>query len=261
MLFLLSLLVCFQMIEAGPTNLIKTNPSLYLSNEIWEQVQDYLISDDHPMKEKLDRIFSNSRVLADQGSFLAAGFTSANLQHCTQIIVSTHPELPGYIVKAYLDSFSDPKNRPEQYFLMKRVMGARLTHQCIKAHNYEHLFKVPEKWIYLLPDPPSYLRDRSCRMFILIEQDMDIFTDKENEKLWGSKVVTKELLDALFIVTTEVGLGDSTKPSNCPFSKDGKVAFIDTQMFGVPKMKYNKLTSYLSPSKKAYWKKLIRNNE
>jgi hypothetical protein len=47
------------------------------------------------------------------------------------------------------------KGRPEHYYWIKQVRRARLVQESIRAHNYQHLLKVPEKWIYLLPDEPS----------------------------------------------------------------------------------------------------------
>ncbi len=258
---LLSLtLVCIQKVEADPQRLIKNNPSRYLSNEVWEQVQEYLLPEDHPTKGILDRIFSSSRALANEEAMLEAGFYPVKPQHFTKIVVTRHPELPGYIIKAYLDNITPRYNKPDYFYLMKRAQGARLIQQSITAHHYEHLFKVPQKWLYLLPDHPlpskSYRQQR--KMFILIENDMDIVSDQKNEKLWKSSRVTTELLDAMYVITTELCLSDSTKPANCPFSRDGKVAFVDTQVFLTSQMKYDKLTPYLSPSMQAYWKKLIK---
>jgi hypothetical protein len=63
-------------------------------------------------------------------------------------------------------------------------------------------------------------------MFILVEDDMNIFGKRKNEKLWKSQWVIKELLKAIYTVTTEISLSDSTKLDNCPFSRDGRVAFV-----------------------------------
>ena len=112
-----------------------------------------------------------------------------------------------------------------------------------------------------LPDEPSPPPHCLRKLFLLLEDDMDIFSDHKNEKLWGSEWVTHELLDAFYTVTTELVLADSTKPANSPFSRDGKVAFVDTQHFYRKQMKYYKLTSYLSPSMRVYWENLIENGK
>lgn len=249
------ILFWMQKIDAGQQGLTKSNPSLYLSDETWEEVQDYLMPDDHPMKEKLDKIFSRSRVLENWQAMLAAGFETAQMQGVTQIVVARHPELSGYIIKAYLDKTKfGSKARREYEFLIARIIGARLTRDSIAAHNYEHLLKVPEKWLYLLPDePPPREHPHRRKMFILVEDDMNIYVHKKNKEAWGSKWVTQELLEALYTVLTEVSLADSAKPSNCPFSRDGRVALIDTQMYHRGFVKYENLTPFLSPTMQAFW--------
>ena len=57
-------------------------------------------------------------------------------------------------------------------------------------------------------------------------------------------------------MATRLGLKDCTKIANCPFSKDGRVAFVDTQTFNKPPVRYYKLIPYLTTKKREYWKKL-----
>jgi hypothetical protein len=73
--------------------------------------------------------------------------------------------------------------------------------------------------------------------------------------------VTPELLKALYTVITELGLFDCAKPANCPISKDGRVAFVDTQSYHSKKVKYHKLTHFLSPNMRQYWLSLIAAEE
>lgn len=87
---------------------------------------------------------------------------------------------------------------------------------------------------------------------------MDLYDDKTNEKRWGSRWVTQDLLEALFTLTTELRLADCTKPKNCPFSMDGKVAFIDTQTFNTGYVKYQRLTPFLSSPMRDYWEKITK---
>ncbi len=259
MLLILGLLLWIQKIEADQERPVVANPSIYVSNEIWEQVIEYLMPNDHPIKEKLDQIFLRSRALTDKKSMKAAGFAAAKPQHHSQIIVAKHPELKGYVIKAYRDDQDYHSGKPEQYFWIKRAQGARLIQESIVAHKYEHLFKVPKKWIYVLPDEPSPPSNYLRKIFILVEEDMELLDKKRNKKSWGSSVITKELLQALYTILTELGLFDCSKPSNCPFSIDGRVAFIDTQSYHKKRVKYHNLTPYLSSSRRSYWEKLIKN--
>lgn len=251
----------FENRENDPYGLENTNPSKYVNQILWAYVQDYLIPENHPAKLKLDEIFSISRALYDLQSMVQAGFEPAYPQHHSQIIVTRHPDLPGYVIKAYLDEQAYHSDKPEYYFWIKRIIGSRLIKNAIKAHEYDNFIKVPKKWIYLLPDEPAPPTGCLRKMFILVEEDMNIHSDKINEKLWRSPVVTKELLKALFIVITELGLFDCAKPANCPISKDGRIALIDTQSYYEKRVKYHKLTSYLSSPMRHYWLKLIKQLE
>lgn len=222
----------------------------------WERIQDYFLPNDHPLMIPLNHIFSQSRVLADQNALIAAGFDAALPQHHTQIIVTRHPQLRGYVIKAHLDDQPYRNGKCEMYYWIKRVKGSRLIQKYLKKYHYEHLFKVPKKWIYLLPADPSPQPEAVHRICILIEEDMNIFGNKKNEKLWRSTRVTKKLLKALYAITTDLGLFDCAKPGNCSFSRDGRLAFVDTQSFYCGYVKYEKLTPYLSHKMRNYWEKL-----
>lgn len=225
-------------------------------NNDWKEIKPYLIPNNHPIKKRLDAIFSQSRVLADWDSLMAAGFSALPPQPNTQIIVAKHPDLPGYVIKTYLDTQAYFRNRPEDYHWIRRIRGARLIQKYLKKYRYRNLLKVPKKWIYLLPTHPSFPQHQLQKKTLLIAEDMEIFDEKTNEALWGSEQVTTELLDALYKITTDLGLRDSAKPSNCSFSKDGKAAFVDTEIYHRNGVRYDKLTPHLSPTMRAYWEEM-----
>ena len=195
----------------------------------------------------------------DQWSITAAGFDASPPQHQTQMIVAKHPSLQGYVIKAYLDEQDYYSGKPEHYYWIKRIKGAELIRKSINTHKYNNFFKVPKKWIYLLPDEPSPSPNYLRKLFILVEEDMELFDNKTNENLWGSEWVTKDLLNALCTITTELGLLDSARPENCSFSIDGKAAFVDTELYHRIRVKYFRLTPYLSPPMQEYWNKLTKN--
>lgn len=235
---------------------LEHSPSIFVDDELWEEVQSYLIENHHPIKRKLDQIFFHARGIVDSASMEAAGFTVLPPQHNTKVIIARHPKLKGFILKLYLDEQSYFKNKPEHIQWIKRISGAKLIRRYVKKHNYGHLFKIPKKWMYLLPDepspPPEYLRKK----FLLIAEDMELFDEKTNEELWRGPWVTEELLQALFKITTDLGLRDSARPCNCPFSIDGKASFIDTEVFERSDVKYELLLPFLSPAMQNFWKKL-----
>jgi hypothetical protein len=252
---------CNQSLKSFVHDKAKSYRSKYVDEKVWDEVKDFLIPTHHPIKRKLDSIFLASRVFYDLHTMKAAGFAPAIPQHHTQIIVTSHPKLKGYIIKAYLDVQEYHLSQPEHYFWVKRVRGATLIRNFIAKYHWQHLFKVPKKWIYLLPDEPSLPPKTLRKMFILVEEDMQIYSDPKNIKLWGSERVTKKLLTALYNIITKLGLYDCAKPPNCPFSRDGRVAFVDTQTYDRWPVAYHKLTPHLSSSNKEYWLRLIEKGQ
>lgn len=224
----------------------------------WEQIAPHLMPDTHPAKNTLDKIIGNSPVFYDMQTMTQAGFDHAEPQRTTRLIVTRHPKLKGYVIKAYLDTQEYYGNRPEYYYWAKRAEGANLIREAIKKHNYSHLLKTPRKWIYALPSTQHMPLPAGCKrkLFILVEDDMDILDDAASEKRWSSPHATKELLSALHTIITEFRFRDCAKPANCPFSKDGRVALIDTQSFYKKKVGYKKLNRVLTTEMKEYWEAL-----
>lgn len=260
MKFLLLMMGCltfhFTSMEAHKARGLLPSPSPHVSDKVWNKVRDYLLPDDHPAKEILDEIFSGSRALINMETMIAAGFDHAIPQHHTHIIVTRHQLLSGYVIKAYLDEQKYHDHKPEQFFWMKRARGSRMIQACIEAHHYEEYFKVPKKWIYLVPDTPSPPKKLLRKTFILIEEDMNIYDLEENIQHWIN-VNNKDFLKAFYSLTTEIGLRDCAKPTNAPFSHDGKIAFVDTQSYH-ESVNYQALLPHLSPPMKKYWKKLMK---
>ena len=179
-IFFVTSLTFFSLSNGAESN--KKSPSRFVSQEVWEKVQDYLIPDDHPIKGRLDALFSRTRVLANKHTLVESGFSSAEPQRFTKITVTNHPDFKGYIFKIYLDSNAvGPKGNLEEYYFMKRIDGIRLARESIKKHHFEELIVTPDKWIYLLPDEPTPNPKQVHRRFILIEDDMNIVSDKKKD--------------------------------------------------------------------------------
>lgn len=243
-------------------NTRRPNPSLYASDAAWDKVYDYLMPDDHPIKKDLDDIFLASRALESHAAMKAAGFSPAKPQKYTELIFTRHPKLKGYVIKAYLDSQKYHNDKAEFHYWARRALGANIIQKYIDENNYGHLLSVPKKWIYLLPDEPSPNPKYIRKNFILVEEDMNIYDDAGNKRMWKGPRVTKELLNAIYKISTDLGLHDSLHPlNNCPFSKDGRVAFVDTQRFYEESVKFFNITPYLSPKMRSYWLKLTKHRE
>lgn len=223
-----------------------------ISKQDWKQINAYRIPEGHPAKQKLDQICSSARVFANLDAMRAAGFANAKPQHHTRIIVTRHPDLPGYVIKAYLDDQAYHSEQPEYYYWLKRVEGSRRIQKTIDENNFGHLLKVPRKWIYQLPENPAAQEGTLAKHFILVEDDMNIVGRKKNIRMWR-RCATEELLYALKVVMLKDRFHDCAKPANCPFSVDGRVALVDTQSFDKSHVKFFKLNKALSQPMQQFW--------
>lgn len=251
--------ICFMLLILTQT-LFSYERNPYVSEEIWDKVSPYFLPEDHPLKEKLDEIFTKSRAIVGIESMKKAGFGKVAPQKYTQVVVARHEAVEGYIFKIYLDAQRYHKKKTEWYYWIKRITGARAIQQMIDEKGWHDIFKVPKKWVYPLPCDPCPPKDFVRKNFILVEEDMDIVDNKTNYDLWGSEIITHEILDHMYYMTTELGLWDCAKPDNAPFSRDGRIAFVDTQSVYEWPIRYDKLTSHLNKENKAYWKELIKKN-
>lgn len=185
-----------------------------------------------------------------------AGFTHPYPRKFTHLIVTQHPNLPGYVIKAYLDSQRYFKQEPDYIHWIKRIQGAALIKEYIEGKNLQSFFKVPQKWIYFLPKEPEPPEEFLKKYTILIEEDMELLNHQENKKRWMSEYIDESFLNTLYFLLKDLGLKDCAKPDNIPFCQDGKVAFIDTETFHETSIQYDKLTPYLSRNMRKYWEKL-----
>lgn len=223
--------------------------------DVWQSLEPYFLPSTHPIKPKLDRLFKK-RVTLTKETFEKAGFDKIKLRNPTNIVVGKHPDLQGYLVKAYLDYQPVPV---DWWNWARRITGALAIQECLHQHGFSG-FCVPRKWIYPLPDPIVPDRTGFCRKnFILIVEDMHILDHEETLKGYKKKM-TKQKLKALYTILTEVGLIDSVFPSNVPFTTQGKMAFIDTEHHHLQPVPYIRLKPYLSSTMQEYWQLLIDTN-
>ncbi|MBA2369446.1 MAG: hypothetical protein H0V82_10550 [Candidatus Protochlamydia sp.] len=224
----------------------------YVPSCDWVCLEPYFLPLDHPIKGKLDAIFTKKRVTFSKESFEEAGFEKIKLRAPTNIVVGRHPALKGYLIKAYLDT--------QPYLIdwvnwMNRIAGAQSIQECIKRHDFHH-FEVPRKWIYPLPENPSPENLCNRKNFILIVKEMPILSNEKTLKFYRNKICPAQL-DELFILFTELGLIDSIYPDNIPVTKNGKIAFIDTEHHHQWPVKLEKFKHFLSPAMQEYWQVLI----
>lgn len=221
--------------------------------------EHYFLPEEHPIAATLNQIFSSSRVLGSLKAMKAAGFISPK-KRPKGIVIGVHPKLKGYLLKVYLDTFQI--DAYAQW--VKRIEGALLIRRAIDRYGLQDILRVPKKWIYVLPTEPSAAQkeDITPHHSILVVEDMKIVKHSENADLYKNAITEKQL-DALFKVLIECKLIDSVLIDNIPFTKNKKIAFVDTEMSGRGLriwLRVQKLEKYLSPEMQRYWHKLIRHS-
>jgi len=220
---------------------------------MWETLRPYFLPHDHVLKHALDKIFSEKRVTASFDSIEKAGFKCKALRKWNNAIVAKHSKMKGYFFKMYGDDQAGFMDYP---YWLARIQGTRVIQRSIDKLGYQHIFKVPKKWIYPLPNHTDNINPNE-RNFILVCEDMKTVSKEFNYERWRSAWVTHQLLDAVYAILTDAGLLDSVYVDNMPFCKDGKIAFVDTEHFCKWPVPYRKMLPFLSRSNQAYWQSLM----
>lgn len=238
-------------------------PSLIPEN-LSKRINPYLLKEDHPIKRKLDLLFSKTRLLDSFEAMEKAGFEI--LKTNSELNVAKHPDIPGYVFKFYLDSHdNEPRFQKlklkedfisENSLWLLRIHGSKRVQKIIEDYHFEKYFKVSRGWIYKLPKDPK-ASGPYPKHSIFIEKDMGILSDPENEACYR-QISDKELLKAFYILLKESGLYDSVYIDNNPFCKDGKIAFVDTEEYDRKPIPYEKLLPFFSPEMQIFWKCLIK---
>lgn len=248
--YIFTLLLSFGLNSAEQINSAYTKPNL-VSEEVWNDVQPYLLPEKHPLKNKLDRLFTSFRVTLNAESILKAGFSKANPGLFSHAIIAKNETFPGYYFKFYSD---DQAIDEESKQWINRAFEAKKLKQAINNHQYQKYFVVPKKWIYPLPDLPKS-KGRYPKSFILIAEKIDITKRSMNIHKWRT-VPTKKLLNAVFVITEQEGLVDSLVAHNLPFTYDNRLAFIDLEHHHQWPVPFYKLLNFLNPEMQKYWKEL-----
>lgn len=229
----------------------------YVPVEIWDYVKPYFLPQDHPIRERLDKIFSKKRVMLNPETFKKAGFKRNHVGTHSRIMASTHPNLVGYYVKGFSDL---ELNILDWKKLVHRIVGARSIQACITNHKYQKHYKVPKKWLYPLPVEPSPPNSTTYhrKNFVLIAEDVRSVGHDKNNKLYKTKM-TPEILDQLYVILKEENLWDSIFNFNVPWCKDGKLAFLDTEHHHSENrtVNFSRMKHYFSKDMQVYWQKLI----
>jgi hypothetical protein len=222
------------------------------------KIADYLIPLNHPVKATLDSIFSQSRVLENERTLVAAGFdVLVPPLASSYIIVARHPEMPGYVFKLHLDSETrSRKQLPHWIWLVGRCAEAKKIRKTIKRKNIRY-FSVPDKWIFVPPFYP-YSNALNPQPIIIVETDMELVSKEETEQMWKKRIKRKHLDELHYIIKHGYG-GNSVLylVNNVPFTKNNTFAFIDTEGPQSDHLNLKFIKRYLSKEMQDYWDCLI----
>lgn len=246
---ILFLLLFYSFLSASLNNF--TNNPL-ISSRFRREMAPFVIPDTHPMKNQLNRIFLGRRPTLNERTFVEAGFITMHVQPRSYIRVAKHPLLPGYLLKVYLDSVTtQKKNKPDYYWFVRRCEGAMRIRRSIRKHRFTH-FKVARKYIYPLPISPFPGKGAAYQQktVVLLVDNMRITSKQESREAWRTKM-TKAHLEELYVIIKESG-GDSYRPDNIAYTRDGFFAFIDTE-YPHTKPDFSKIRNYLSLEMARYW--------
>ena len=230
---------------------VDDNPNF--NDSMRQRIRPHLLPLKHQAKLFLDEIFGKCNAIQNFETFKKMGFVKI-AQNTSGCIVATHPNLKKYVFKVYLCNLTKQKLKvPSWEALAMRCEGAANIRNLIKKKKIIH-FKVPDKWLYVLPanmSAPLNPEDKT-QLVILVAKKMSI---ESTTTAWKHEI-THEHLDELYCILSH-GYGSTHFETNVPYTKKKKFAFIDTEH---PKrvLSYEKVKRYLSPKMNAYWDKLVK---
>lgn len=230
--------------------------ALSFGGEMQKAIQPYLLPAEHKLKPALDAIFNESRVTFNDQSLRESGFKILFSKKRSFIRVARHPDLPGHLIKANLDSFlKEKKGTPTWKWFARRCQGAAKIRRVIAQSKFAN-FQAPRKWIYLLPNKPAPPKGVKVlrQSVVLLVEDMQLEPWEKNLEAW--KKMSHRHLDELYQIIRNAG-GSSYRPDNIWLSKNGKFSFIDTE-YPYAHGKFDTVRRYLSPRNKKYWDQLIK---
>lgn len=245
----------FSLLRKKNSQSFSENP--LITHDIEKKISPYLLSSRHPMYEVLEKIFHQTRATQNVKTFHEAGFKTIARGPRSYIYVAKHEKLPGYLVKAHLDTEKrEKRNKPSWEWFVSRCEGAKKVWMIIKKRGIKH-FVVANKWIYVLPPEPSPPQDRrhTRHLALLLVTDMDLASDRMNFHAWSS-LITREHLDELYAIISRAK-GSSYRPDNISYTNGGKFAFIDTE-YPTRGPDYKSIRPHLNHEMQRYWDKLVR---
>jgi hypothetical protein len=213
----------------------------------------YLLPQNHPLQEKLDTLFEDPNMFKSHQNVKQAGFHVVYNKYKpnTKLMVIKHPALENYLIKKFVDKIS---RRQQLRNYVSRIKGAKALRKFIKVNNLQHIV-VPQKWLYELPEQFSDIKTKE-KGYLLIEDNMDICSgglSSKGEVARKYKTIEFDILDELCLVVYNFRGLDSAM-NNLPFTKQNKIAFVDTEHWKSKKGKkyLRKIKPYMSEDRREH---------
>lgn len=199
-----------------------------------------------PRTLDLSPLFRDPRMFASRAAWRAAGFDVPDRSDPNKVMVGRHAAVKGYLFKRYHPGSSKDAHT-ENY--QRRIAGAQKVTELIAKHSLRGVI-APEKWLYELP------REFGRAEHVLIVEELPLKTDDGTKRAYAD--ISEDTLHALCVVLHAFpGLDSIAK--NLPFTKDGQVAFIDTEHWERHRDRKLKLHigSHLSSSRRKLAQKIL----
>jgi hypothetical protein len=172
-----------------------------------------------PVTSRVERLFRDPDMFDSREHFRAAGFEVNRRSNLGKIMVGSHAAAEGFLFKKYSRDVS-LRDQLENYEC--RVKGAGRLRALIEEHRLRHVV-VPRKWILELPREFS---SRGSRSHVLVVERLDLLDTEDSQRAY--RHIDEEVLRELCLVVHEFrGLDSNVK--NVPFTRQGQVAFVDTE--------------------------------
>lgn len=184
-----------------------------------------------PIHSALADLFTDEKMFDSYDRFADAGFDLVD-HNPRKIMSGSHKRAPGYLFKKYNN---DRSGEEQLRNYMLRIEGARRLRSFITDQRFTATI-APRKWLYELPSdfPERYL---------VIAEKLDLASKAATKSSYESmgEGQVRELATILYYFR-----GLSSTASNLPFTKDGKIAFVDTERWDHDKDFLHKVDRRLS---------------
>lgn len=212
-----------------------------------DSVEKWLMPKKHPIYKKLTKLFKYRELFDSPETLREAGFIVNKRVH-QNMMVFTHPSVEGYIFKRFRNKVDQEVQR-ELY--IKRLKGAEIIRNVIKEENIQNIV-VPDKWLFALGfDSNEYL---------VVAKRLDICPGDDligSENVNRYQTIDLETLREYCTVLKKIK-GCDAWPRNQPFTRDGKIAFIDTEHVGQKEAHFQRhILPLWDPERQEYAKKWI----